>query len=157
MRETTPQVLGQIPWLRPAAFIPGGALVAAGVALAFKVPFAWESVMVSGFFAAVGTVLSLRFWRMCVILHEDRIVIRGFLWSRTVPRDRVTGLSPSRWLISRTRNGRPWVTPITVFWNFGPAPLWFESHNGAAMIRIRHWIERRPARPPQHRGDGLPD
>jgi hypothetical protein len=156
-RAAYPQTLGQIPWLRPSAFIPAALAVSAAVALFIEGRFSWDALIGFAILAALGVVASLRLWRMCVILHEDRIVVRGFFRSRTIPRERVSRISQWGWLLSRTRAGRPWATPISVFWNFGTAPLWFESHNGAALIQIRHWLEGRPAGPPRHRGAGAPD
>lgn len=150
-----PQALGQIPWLRPAALVPGAVVAGAGVFAFLERPFSWGGLIAAGLFVAVGVTLSFRLWRMGVILHVDRIVVRGMFWSRTVPRERVLRVSRRGWLVSRTRSGRRWWTPITVFWNLDTAPLWFESHNGAALIRIRHWIERRESRPSQHLDDYL--
>ncbi|NYF10973.1 hypothetical protein HDC94_002129 [Leifsonia sp. AK011] len=146
-----PQTLGQVPWLRPAALIPGALFVWGAVALFVEDGFPWDALMGFALLATVGVILSLRLWRMCVMLHENRIVVRGFFWSRTIPRERVLRVSNFGWLISRTRSGRPWATPIAVFWNFGSVPLWFESHNAAALIRISRWIERRENRPARHR------
>jgi hypothetical protein len=68
----------------------------------------------------IGAVLSLtlaafvvvRSPRLGVTLYDDRAVVAGQFWSRTVPRDSIEDIAPLPALIWRDANGRKHRTPI---------------------------------------------
>jgi hypothetical protein len=134
-------------WLvtRIGILIPGGVvLTAAGSILFGQEPLRAGHIIAVAVIAAPTIYFVVRVIRAAVVLHDDRITIRGWWWSRTIPRDRVVRISDRGWLVWQTRSGREARSPLALFWNYGDSrfvPL--ASHNWYALSRIRAWIERR--------------
>jgi hypothetical protein len=134
-------------WLvnRIGALVPGlVVLVAATVPLFDQHPLAPGRIFGALILAVPTVYLVVRAIRAAVVLHDDRITIRGWWWSRTIPRDRVVRVSEHGWLIWLLHSGREMRSPLAIFWNYGDS--WFgplASHNEHAIATIRAWIERR--------------
>jgi hypothetical protein len=82
------------------------------------------------------------------------LIVRGWLWSRRIPRGAITEISPTKvtWI---TPSGRGRWTPLTMFWN-GLNP-WtpIAEHNEHAIHSIRRWLDGEAPEPPRHRSIGL--
>lgn len=132
-----PLILRLPLWLRLASIIPGGVLVAAALVVgATSVGGLIAQVLIAGF----GVLITVRLFRMSVTLHPDRAVVRGFFWSRTVPRARAEAMHPLGWIMWRLKSGRRWATPISAFWAFGSAPSWYIHFGRRAQFFIDRWI-----------------
>lgn len=99
---------------------------------------------------AVWGVLGLtRFPRMGVTLRQSDMTVRGLMWSRTIPRDRIVDITfwPCvKWIAP---SGRTRLTPITVF-AFGvltPYSERQEKHDDRCVDEIRDWLPARRKRP----------
>jgi hypothetical protein len=134
-------------WLvnRIASLVPGLVVLAAAVAATVaQQPLKPGHVMAFALIVAPAVFLVVRAFRAAVVLHDDRITLRGWCWSRTVRRDRVVQVSEGGWLIWRTDRGREVRSPLAIFWNYGDS--WYgplASHNEDALARIRRWIADR--------------
>lgn len=96
------------------------------------------------FFALSAVWLVVRGYRMAVIVKSGSVTVRGFLWSRTIPRDAVldlTVLPAIRW---RDRRGRRRWSPLVMF----VAPAYVVSavgeHNRATIRSLREALGRTP-------------
>jgi hypothetical protein len=135
-------------WLvnRLGSLLPGSAVATAAImSLAEQSPVRIGHVIAFAVITAATIFLVARAFRAAVLLRDDSITIRGWWWSRSVPRERVVRVSDG-WLIWRTSNGREVRSPLAIFWNFGDSrfvPL--ASHNEHALASIRRWIAGRGA------------
>jgi hypothetical protein len=131
-------------WLvnRVGSLIPGGVVVtAAVVSLVEQDSVRIGHVIAFALITAPTAFLVVRAFRAAVVLRDDSMTIRGWWWSRSVPRDRVVRVSDGGWLIWRARDGREVRSPLAIFWNYDDArfvPL--ASHNEQALATIRRWI-----------------
>jgi hypothetical protein len=134
-------------WLvnRLGLLVPGGVVLTAAVMSALSQhPLRAGHILALVIIAVPTIFLVVRAFRAAVVLRDDSITIRGWWWSRTVPRDRVLRVSEWGWLVWRTRGGRETRSPLAIFWNFGDS--WFvplASHNEHALAMIRRWITDR--------------
>ena len=87
----------------------------------------------------LAAILSIRFWRLSVTLYPDRAVVRGYLWSRTVRRDRVTEVSDLAWMVWTTAAGRRRRTPLTAVWVNGSALPRYAKHAAKCLQRAQMW------------------
>lgn len=134
-------------WLvnRIGLLVPGGVVLAAAASTLDHQPVRPGHIVAFVLIAVPTIYLVVRALRAAVVLHDDRIIIRGWWWSRTVRRDRVVRVSERGWLVWRTARGREIRSPLAIFWNYGDGsfiPL--SSHNSDALAVIRKWIANDP-------------
>lgn len=110
---------------------------------------------------AGGGLLAVRGYRTLVSLEQDRIVVRGLLWSRTIPRAQVVAITGYPALKWRRSSGHYIYTPLTMFTNAGALRV-IEAHNEACLDRLADLVQQ-PAGaaeqgnpPPHRRGRQLP-
>ena len=128
--------------------IPMGCVAAAGILTFDPTRHPVASAVGLLLFVGLPTFVAVRAVRAGVVLEPDRLVIRGWWWSRSIARDRVDEVTESSWLRWRTRGGRRMLSPLAIFWNFGDGrfvPL--ASHNEESIAAIRKWIRRDPITP----------
>lgn len=86
-----------------------------------------------------GIVSAIRIPRARVMLRHDQMVVYGQLWSRTVPRESITSITPwpfVKWTDSR---GRLHSTPVTVL-NTGRGTLpEFAEHALRGRTTLHKW------------------
>ena len=101
---------------------------------------------------AVNVALTTRWIRAGVIIHDDSITYRGYLWSRTISRHRiieVTSAKALRWIDSRGTTRR---TPLVAFWNIPRNTTGMDIHNDDVVLSIRRWHSgAESVEPPRHR------
>lgn len=126
---TTARVACAAPW----------ALVAAG-----SVVFGASSTDVlsrcgAGAVLALGAILAVRGYRLGVRCEADRLVVRGLLRTRVIPRRRiraVTGFPAVRWV---TGAGRVRWTPVTAFMSGGGELASVRAAKAQCLARLRRW------------------
>ncbi|MFF8376362.1 hypothetical protein ACF07V_09570 [Streptomyces sp. NPDC015661] len=95
--------------------------------------------------AVVGlgcAVLAVRGYRAGVRCEGGRLVVRGFLWTRVVPRaavDAVTDFPAVRWT---TPAGRKRWTPVTAFATVSGETAGARSRKLAGTAKLRRWAAR---------------
>lgn len=123
--------------------VPLGFLYVALIAVrAMAIPGSWTAL---AFIASAGmaVLFGVRSWRQSVTLAPDRIVVRGFLWSRTVSRDRVTGVSDFGWLVWTDARARKFLSPLTVFWIVPGALHRYSEHAARGLQRTQMWARKK--------------
>jgi hypothetical protein len=117
--------------------------VPAVVGIAYAAQAGTGSARLTACFAAIGfTVLALRGYRLGVTCEHSRMVIRGYLRTRVISRERITEITdfPAvRW--TAHTGGQRW-TPITAFMassgEFSAARL----RKDRATTQLRRWAGR---------------
>ncbi len=125
-----------------------GGLVLAGVLLygvalvVFEGDRSLESLAGSATLATPIILLAVRSFRAGFAFLDDRMIVRGWIWSRTIARDSVIRVSDLSWIVWRSRNGRMRYTPAPMFWSsIGSAP--WTAYNEAAFEKVRVWSSAR--------------
>lgn len=96
--------------------------------------------------AVVGTVgmwLAVRGYRVGVAVTPAAVIVRGYLWSRTVPRAavvEVTGFPALRWQGSGPK--LRW-TPIVAFADFGGVLPFVVEHGERQVSQLRRLVVRK--------------
>lgn len=91
--------------------------------------------------AVAGVTVMVRGYRMGVTVTAEKVVVRGLLRSRTVPRDRVVGLTRLPALRWRSASGRLRWTPITAFIDSSQALPFVQQRNDASVRRLRYLLD----------------
>jgi hypothetical protein len=120
------------PWVVPMA---GAIVYGAGSRDALS----WCAVAVV---LALGAALIVRGYRIGVRCEADRLVVRGLLWTRVIPRHRiraVTDFPAVRW---RTVAGRGRWTPVTAFMSGAGEPASLTEAKARCVARLRRWARR---------------
>jgi len=102
-------------------------------------------------FTVIPAYLAARSFRAGVVLYPDRIIVRRWIWSRSIPRDRVVELTRMKFIAWTTRSGRRRVTPLAMFWEYARMTEGMTSANTYALSAIRSWIRGAEPREPRHR------
>jgi len=91
---------------------------------------------------ALGAALVVRGYRLGVRCEADRLVVRGLLWTRVIPRHRirtVTDFPAVRW---ETAAGRGRWTPVTAFMSGSGEPASLTEAKARCVARLRRWARR---------------
>lgn len=115
-----------------------GALLAAGCA-AYAAEADGARVWAAVGLGAGGVVLAVRGYRAGVRCEAERLVVRGFLRTRVVPRAAVTGvtgLPAVRWVSAR---GRSRWTPVTAFAVVSGETGAARARKRQSTTRLRRW------------------
>ncbi|MFG3345012.1 hypothetical protein ACGF1Z_08085 [Streptomyces sp. NPDC048018] len=129
LRPTTPNriahtALGGAPAVGLAVWAAEGSAVAAAAALA-------------------ALAVAVRGWRVGVRCEHDRLVVRGFLWTRRLDRARigaVTAFPAVRW--TSRRGGRRW-TPVLAFLEAPEETAGARDRKRENLARLRRWATAR--------------
>jgi len=129
-------------WLqRFGSVLPAGLVMSAFI-FTIPLPFSSIDLVVLLIFVGVPLWLVIRSFRAGVRLSDDRMLIRGWFWSRSIPRDRIVGLTPRKFVEWTSETGSTRLSPLTVFWTWPNSWGLFDSYNGGAFEKINHWIGR---------------
>ncbi|MFF4253710.1 hypothetical protein ACFY1L_21135 [Streptomyces sp. NPDC001663] len=126
---TVARVACAAPWAVPAA---GAVAYGAGSADAL-------SRCAAAIVVALSAMLAVRGYRIGVRCEADRLVVRGLLWTRVIPRQRiraVTDFPAVRW---RTATGRSRWTPVTAFMSGGGEFASLGEAKAQCVARLRRW------------------
>ncbi|MDX2678065.1 hypothetical protein [Streptomyces soliscabiei] len=91
---------------------------------------------------ALGGTLTVRGYRIGVSCEADRLVVRGPLWTRAIPRQRiraVTDFPAVRW---ETAAGRGRWTPVTAFVSGADELASLSDAKAQCVARLRRWARR---------------
>jgi hypothetical protein len=126
-----------LPATRVANAAPGLALAVLGIAAISEATAAPQRFL-GGALLAVSAIVAVRGYRMAVEVHENSVVVRGLLRTRTVPRAAIRSVTlyPAvRW---QNRRGAARWTPLTMFISWTPmAPRYAEHHDDCAQALAR--------------------
>jgi hypothetical protein len=78
---------------------------------------------------ALGVTLAVRGFRMGVEIGSQHVKVRGFLWTRTVPRHTVRGLTGFPALRWQTASGRARWSPLIMFFDGLDALTFVSRHD----------------------------
>ncbi|MER6423876.1 hypothetical protein [Streptomyces sp. NPDC001137] len=120
------------PWVVPAA---GAVVFGAGSADALS----WSA---AGAVLALSVMLTVRGYRIGVRCEADRLVVRGLLWTRVIPRQwirAVTDFPAVRW---QTAAGRSRWTPVTAFMSSTGEPASLREAKAKCLAQLRRWARR---------------
>jgi hypothetical protein len=119
------------------------ALAATVAALGFAGVASWSAGPFIAVAAAVSVLcawLAICAMRQCVILTSSTITVRGWLWSRRVPRDAVTAVTD--WPAIRWSSGdRDRWTPVHAFYRPGAGPR-MTDHDRENLAYLRAAVRR---------------
>ena len=104
-------------------------------------PITLANVTVSAVLIGAPIWLVLRSFLAGVDISDDTIVIRGWIWSRSIPKNRVTSLSRRRFIHWTTGTGKRRLTPLPMFWDHPSATHSMDVHNSAAVDEVRRWLD----------------
>ena len=95
--------------------------------------------------AVIGVVLTVRWIRAGVVIHTDEITVRGYVWSRTIRRARITEVTARKWIRWTDRTGLERDTPLSIFWNERYPTPGMIAHNDRVVLEIAEWVADWPA------------
>ena len=116
-----------------------GALSAAGAVAFGAVRADAPSWCAAALVLVLGSALCVRGYRMGVRCEADRLVVRGLLWTRVIPRRRiraVTDFPAVRW---ETAAGRGRWTPVTAFMSGSGEFASLTEAKARCVARLRRW------------------
>jgi len=90
-----------------------------------------------------GIYLAVRAPGCEVVCDQRGVVVRGWLWTRTLPRKavvEVTDFPAVRW---RDGRGRVRWTPLGMFWTSSRMLPVFVAHSEEQVRRLRRWVRQR--------------
>jgi hypothetical protein len=126
---------------RLANSILGAAPAAGGIAVAVQADDALPRL--TACLAVIGfAVIAVRGYRLGVRCEHAALVIRGYLRTRVIARESITGITdfPAvRWM---THSGRKRWTPITAFMTTSDAISVVRRHNERALQKLQRWARR---------------
>ena len=109
-------------------------------------------LLAAALFVGPGVFLAIRWIRAGVIIRDDSITYRGYLWSRTISRHRVIEITSSKWLRWIDSGGTTRRTPLVAFWNIPRNTAGMDIHNDDVVLSIRRWHSgAESVEPPSHR------
>lgn len=133
---------------RFGAFLPGGVVVAAAV-LAMVLEPSVASLAVTMVVVLIVAWLTFRSLRAGVVLTDDFLVIRGWLWSRSIPREQIRTVTNLKWVEWVSRRGRRRFSPLMMFWNISRPTRRMIEHHDEAISVVGKWIRGKTVRWPQ--------
>ncbi|MFC9596128.1 hypothetical protein ACFTUC_40840 [Streptomyces sp. NPDC056944] len=116
---------------------PGAGLLAYGVEAATVPERAVAAVAV-----LVCGGLAVRGYRAGVRCEAGRLVVRGFLWSRAIPRTAVTGVTGFPAVRWTSPGGRRRWTPVAAFTTVSGETRGVRSRKRDNTARLRRWAAR---------------
>jgi hypothetical protein len=146
---------------RVANMLPGLSLVAIGYLIAEQVASPVRHV-VFAIFALLGLLYSVRGYRMAVFIDNDSVLVRGFSYSRRIPRSAIfemTVLGAPWWAFPLVRlpmlhwrgaGGRKRRTPILAFSEGLSVSAKLSNDNEERLAIIQHAIFKRHPRGKHH-------
>ena len=136
-------VLRPFGWVRAAFWILAGAFTVIPIAPIATLPVVTPA-KVAGLVFGAGVLVALfvRGATARLQMFDDRIVVRGVLSTREIPRTAIIGVTRRHWLEWAGENG-PQLTALTVLWTFGPVPSVFQRHVDASTRAIEEWAAGR--------------
>jgi hypothetical protein len=141
-------------WInRFGSFVSGGILIACGLSIVSD-PTNSPNLFAVLLFVAVPLWLVIRSLRASVECTSEKILVRGWIWSRLIPRSHITSLS-SGWRVIHwtSRSGSKRLTPLPMFWDFPNATYSMDQHNAEAIAEVQRWIRGdapKPSEPGRH-------
>ncbi|MFD8209073.1 hypothetical protein ACFV2S_22090 [Streptomyces sp. NPDC059695] len=99
-----------------------------------------RAVAVAAFLACAG--LAVRGYRAGVRCEAERLVVRGFLWSRVIPRAAVTGVTGFPAVRWTSPGGRRRWTPVAAFTTASGETSGARSRKRENTVRLRRWAAR---------------
>ncbi|WP_369143896.1 hypothetical protein [Streptomyces sp. R44] len=102
----------------------------------------WQRAAAMVALLGCGT-LAVRGYRAGVRCEAERLVVRGYVWTRVIPRAAVTGVTdfPAvRWTSPR---GRSRWTPVAVFSTLSGETAGVRARKRSNTARLRRWAARR--------------
>lgn len=125
---------------RFGAVVPGGCLIAATV-FTVTFPLTVPGVIVGLVFVGVPIWLIVRSIRASVECTDERLVIRGWIWSRSIPRADVTSVSSRRFIHWNSPSGSNRLTPLPLFWDFPTSWTSMDIYNEEAITCVNRWLK----------------
>lgn len=85
-----------------------------------------------------GVVVAVRIPGSCVVLTADTAIVKGQLWSRTIPRRAITSITPWPFIKWTDSRGRKRSTPVSVL-NARNAMPKFADHAAEGRKQLHDW------------------
>ncbi|GIH11202.1 hypothetical protein Rhe02_92690 [Rhizocola hellebori] len=127
-----------LPVTRAACAVPGAMLIVLAPVIALT---GWEGAILGLVSACGGVVLAVRGYRMGVTVQPDVVIVRGFLWNRTIPRRSLVEIADYPALIWRAESGRMRWTPLTAFMSDGSTLGRYRSHSETSLARLARTLK----------------
>jgi hypothetical protein len=126
--------------VRYGSLIPGGVVICAAIATLPMHP-TLDGTFGSAVLVALPTWLIIRSFRAGIECLDDMLIVRGWFWSRSIPRSSVTGVSRWRNILWTSRSGGARLTPLPMFWNLPNNAIFIDEFNNRAMERLDEWLD----------------
>ncbi|MGW8767823.1 hypothetical protein ACWGN5_35665 [Streptomyces sp. NPDC055815] len=102
----------------------------------------WQQAAAVVALLAFGT-LAVRGYRAGVRCEAERLVVRGYVWTRVIPRAAVTGVTDLPAVRWTSPGGRRRWTPVTVFTTLSGETAGVRARKRSNTARLRRWAARR--------------
>ncbi|MEV4426589.1 hypothetical protein ACIGN6_34780 [Streptomyces sp. NPDC053792] len=123
---------------RVANTVPGLAPCLGALAYGAEAGAAWQRAVAVAVVVVCG-ILAVRGFRAGVRCEPDRVVVRGYVRTRVIPRAVVTGVTALPAVRWTSPGGRPRWTPVTAFATVSGEPGGARSRKRSNAAALRRW------------------
>jgi hypothetical protein len=102
-------------------------------------------------FIGVPLWLVVRSFRAGVKCEDRRLLIRGWFWSRTIPKDQILRVTNRKFVEWTSKRGAKRYSPLLMFWTWPRSYGSLDSYNSDALMTVTRWIGNEE----EHRGRHL--
>jgi hypothetical protein len=134
-----PMLIRPLVVTRFANSMPGAAVIVIGLALVINTSVQVPP-LIGGAVTAVGVVLAVRGFRTGARLNRTSVTVRGYLWSRTIPRRAITELTTLPALRWTSRSGASRWTPLFIVYDLGRALAFINAHHERCQALLREGL-----------------
>jgi hypothetical protein len=91
-------------------------------------------------FIGVPLWLVIRSFRAGVKCEARGLLIRGWFWSRTIPKDQIVRVTNRKFVEWTSKRGRTRYSPLPMFWTWPRSYDSLDSYNSDALMTVTRWI-----------------
>jgi hypothetical protein len=127
-------------WLqRFGSVIPAGLVMSAFIFTA-KTPIDSAGLFILVIFVLVPLWLVIRSFRAGVKCEEHRLLIRGWFWSRSIPRNQIVKVTDRKFVEWTSKQGSTRYSPLLMFWTWPRSYGLLDSYNSEALLTVARWV-----------------
>jgi hypothetical protein len=101
-------------------------------------------------FIGVPLWLVIRSFRAGVKCEDHRLLIRGWFWSRTIPKEQIVCVTNRKFVEWTSKRGTKRYSPLLMFWTWPRSYDSLDSYNSDALTTVSRWIENEEERSGRH-------
>lgn len=105
-----------------------------------KTPINSAGLLTLAIFVLVPLWLVVRSFRAEVKCEDNRLLVRGWFWSRSIRKDQIVGVTSRKFVEWTSKRGKKRYSPLPMFWTWPRSYGLFDGYNSHALMTISRWI-----------------